>query len=213
MSIYTAPDSLSLHCAAATQAVEIGDPASSDPVAAYLDVAALIEVALSAGADSVHPGYGFVSENSEFAAQCAANNITFVGPPASALALFGDKVTARALAVEVGVPVVPGSATALTSADDAAAAISAVAGLDYPVMLKASAGGGGRGMRMVEADAGLSEAFEACSREALAAFGNGSVFVEKFVTVRACLRRLSALSVSHRKPFLCGAVLCGAQGA
>ena len=181
VAVYTAPDALSLHVTAATEAVEIGDPAAADPVAAYLDVASLIDVALSTGADCVHPGYGFVSENSHFAEQCAANGITFIGPPASALALFGDKVAARALAIEVGVPVVPGSAAALTSAEDALSTIAAVPGLDYPVMLKASAGGGGRGMRVVEAEADLAEAFETCSREALAAFGDGSVFVEQFV--------------------------------
>eukprot|EP01051_Picozoa_sp_SAG22_P034465 SAG22_NODE_15657_length_344_cov_0.624490_1_plen_110_part_01 len=108
---------------------------------------ALIEVALRTGVDSVHPGYGFLSENYEFATQCAAHGIAFVGPPVAALRLFGDKVAARALAVEVGVPVVPGSAAALSSAEAAAAAISDVAGLEYPVMLKAAAGGGGRGMR------------------------------------------------------------------
>ena len=181
VGIYTAPDALSLHCTAATEAVEIGDPTAADPVAAYLDVSALIDVAVQTGADCVHPGYGFVSENSDFAEQCAANGITFVGPPAPALKLFGDKVAARALAIEVGVPVVPGSADALTSAEDAAATIAAVPGLDYPVMLKASAGGGGRGMRVVEAEGDLADGFDTCSREALAAFGDGSVFVEKFV--------------------------------
>ena len=190
VGIYTAPDALSLHCTAATEAVEIGDPTAADPVAAYLDVSALIDVAVQTGADCVHPGYGFVSENSDFAEQCAANGIPFVGPPAPALKLFGDKVAARALAIEVGVPVVPGSADALTSAEDAAATIAAVPGLDYPVMLKASAGGGGRGMRVVEAEGDLADGFDTCSREALAAFGDGSVFVEKFVRAAALPLRL-----------------------
>ena len=192
VGIYTAPDALSLHCTAATEAVEIGDPTAADPVAAYLDVSALIDVAVQTGADCVHPGYGFVSENSDFAEQCAANGITFVGPPSPALKLFGDKVAARALAIEVGVPVVPGSADALTSAEDAAATIAAVPGLDYPVMLKASAGGGGRGMRVVEAEGDLADGFDTCSREALAAFGDGSVFVEKFVRTAALTPRLFA---------------------
>ena len=192
VAVYTQPDALSLHCTAATEAVEIGDPTAADPVAAYLDVSALIDVAVQTGADCVHPGYGFVSENSDFAEQCAANGITFVGPPAPALKLFGDKVAARALAIEVGVPVVPGSADALTSAEDAAATIAAVPGLDYPVMLKASAGGGGRGMRVVEAEGDLADGFNTCSREALAAFGDGSVFVEKFVRAAALPLRLFA---------------------
>ena len=183
VGIYTTPDAHSLHTTAATEAVEIGgEAAAADPVAAYLDVAALIDVALRTGADCVHPGYGFVSESAHFAEQCAANGITFIGPHPAALALFGDKVAARALAIEVGVPVVPGSAEALNSAEDAAAAISEVTGLDYPVMLKASAGGGGRGIRVVESEADLAAAFETCRREALAAFGDGSVFVEQFVT-------------------------------
>ena len=192
VAVYTQPDALSLHCTAATEAVEIGDPTAADPVAAYLDVSALIDVAVQTGADCVHPGYGFVSENSDFAEQCAANGITFVGPPSPALKLFGDKVAARALAIEVGVPVVPGSADALTSAEDAAATIAAVPGLDYPVMLKASAGGGGRGMRVVEAEGDLADGFDTCSREALAAFGDGSVFVEKFVRAAALPPRLFA---------------------
>ena len=178
VGVYAPADALSLHTRMTTHARAIGEGAGQDPVAAYLDGAALIAIAKEMACDCVHPGYGFLSENANFAAMCAAEGITFVGPSAAALQLFGDKVTARALAQSCGVPVVSGSTAALASAAEASEIAESIG---YPVMLKAAAGGGGRGMRAV-ADAGeLTEAFERCQSEAKAAFGDGSVFVEKLV--------------------------------
>ncbi len=178
VGVYASVDSLSLHARVATQALEIGAPAG-DPVAAYLDAEALVQTAKESGCDCVHPGYGFLSENAAFAELCAAEGLTFIGPSAAALALFGDKVRARTLAESLDIPVVPGSKEPLTSANEAA---DLADDLGYPVMLKASAGGGGRGMRAVLSKEEMPEAFERCGSEAQAAFGDGSLFVEKLVS-------------------------------
>ena len=178
VAVYAPVDADGLHTRIATEARPLQAPDGQPAVAAYLDGAQLVEVAKAAGCDCVHPGYGFLSENAGFAQMCADAGLTFVGPAPSALRLFGDKVAARALAASCGVPTSAGSAKALQSVADAQAAAQAVG---YPVMLKASAGGGGRGMRVAEDDAGVAEAFERCQSEAAAAFGDGSVFVEKLI--------------------------------
>ena len=170
-------DALALHTRCATRHEEIGGH-PTDPVAAYLDATALLRIAQDTGCDCVHPGYGFLAESAMFAARCAAVGITFIGPSPAALDLFGDKVKARALAQSLGIPIVAGSSAALTSVEAAAAAAGE---LGYPVMLKAAAGGGGRGMRIVTSAAELPEALARCQSEALAAFGDGAVFVEKLV--------------------------------
>lgn len=177
VAVYAPADARGLHTRTATQAVAIRAGAA-DPVAAYLDIEALIAAAHAAGCDSVHPGYGFLSENAGFARRCLAEGLTFVGPPPEALELFGDKVKARALAASLGVPTVAGSEGALASAEAAAQAAQAVG---YPVMLKAAAGGGGRGMRRVDAPAELEAALARCRSEAEAAFGDGAVFLEKLI--------------------------------
>ena len=152
--------------------------AEGDPLAAYLDAEALIAVAVEAGCDCVHPGYGFLAENAGFASRCADAGITFVGPSPETLSLFGDKVAARALARSLGVAVVEGSAEAVATAADAA---EGAARIGYPVMLKAAAGGGGRGMRAVEDPADMAEAFARCRSEAQAAFGDGALFLERLL--------------------------------
>ena len=177
VAVHPAADARSLHTRAATEAHLIG-AAAPDPVAAYLGADELVALAVLTGCDGVHPGYGFLAENAAFATACAAAGLTFVGPSPAALALFGDKVRAREQARSLGIPVVPGSGTALASAVEAAEVAAAIG---FPVMLKASAGGGGRGMRAVARAEDLAESFEACRREAQAAFGDGSVFVEKLV--------------------------------
>ncbi len=180
VSVYASVDSLALHTRFTTQMLEIGrgEGGSSDPVNAYLDAAGLVRAAKASGCDSVHPGYGFLSENAAFAALCASEGLFFIGPPSSVLSLFGDKVRARAFAQSIGIPVVPGSAEPVASAEGA----MAIAGeLGYPVMLKASSGGGGRGMRRVEAAAEMAESFERCRSEAQAAFADGTLFLEKFI--------------------------------
>jgi acetyl/propionyl-CoA carboxylase alpha subunit/acetyl-CoA carboxylase carboxyltransferase component len=176
VSVHAPADALGLHTRVTGQTRAL--PAGGDPVAAYLDVEALIGIARETGCDCVHPGYGFLSENAGFARRCLAEGIAFVGPKPEALELFGDKVRARALAVSLGIPTVPGSAEALASAE---AAAQAAAAIGYPVMLKAAAGGGGRGMRRVDGPAEMAEAFARCQGEAEGAFGDGSLFLEKLI--------------------------------
>ena len=175
VSIYAAVDRTSRHTSVTTKSVQI---AAGDGVAAYLDIDAVLEVAKTEVCDCVHPGYGFLAENALFAERCRDEGIVFVGPSPSALALFGDKVRARDLAKKLNVPLVPGSETALHSLKDA---VYAADKIGYPVMLKAAAGGGGRGIRKVESHDELATAFERCGSEAASAFGDGTLFMEKLV--------------------------------
>jgi pyruvate carboxylase len=174
VAIFAAVDAQSLHIQMADQALQL----PGDGVAAYLDVAAVVAAAQSSGCDCVHPGYGFLSENAELAIACAKAGLTFVGPSADALGLFGDKLQARALAKKLGIAVLTGSEGALTTLSEAQAVAAQVG---YPIMLKAAAGGGGRGMREVFNDADLADAFERSASEAEAAFGRGDIFVERLV--------------------------------
>ena len=177
VAIYPPADALSLHTRVATQARPIGGPAG-DPVAAYLDIEAVIAAAKATGCDCVHPGYGFLAENAGFARRCLTEGLIFIGPRADTLDLFGDKTKARDLARAEGIPIVPGSPRAVASAEEAA---TAAAALGYPVMVKAAAGGGGRGMRAVETAGAMAAAFDRCRSEAAAAFGDGTLFVEKLI--------------------------------
>ena len=178
VGVYAPADALSLHTRTSTRAEEIGNGAARDPVAAYLDAEAQVAIAKQTGCDCVHPGYGFLAENAPFAELCADAGLAFVGPPPAVLALFGDKVRARQLARSEGIAVVPGSDGAVASVAEASTAAEA---LGYPVMLKAAAGGGGRGMRVVASEDAMAEAFPRCQSEAQAAFGDGALFVEKHV--------------------------------
>ena len=174
VAVYPAIDETALH----TRYADIKAPIPGNAVDAYLNLDALIAVAKEHNCDCIHPGYGFVSENAELAARCADAGITFVGPSSDVLTLFGNKVSARELALSLDIPVVPGSPEALP---DAATAHKEATRIGFPVMLKAAGGGGGRGMRMVPDADSLDEAFDRCSSEAEAAFGDGTVFMEKFV--------------------------------
>jgi acetyl/propionyl-CoA carboxylase alpha subunit/acetyl-CoA carboxylase carboxyltransferase component len=176
VAVHPPADELSLHTATATTAVAL--PAGADPVAAYLDIDAVVAAAVDSGCRYVHPGYGFLAENAEFARRCAEAGLVFIGPPGETLALFGDKTAARNLAVSLDIPVIAGSDGALGSADEAAAAADE---LGYPVMLKAAAGGGGRGMRAVADPSELAEAYARASSEAESAFGDGRLFLEQLV--------------------------------
>ncbi|WP_439814656.1 carboxyl transferase domain-containing protein [Zavarzinia sp. CC-PAN008] len=178
VAVFAPADALGLHTRIATQARELPGGTPTDPVRAYLDVPALVRIAQDAGCDSVHPGYGFLSENAAFARACADAGIAFIGPRPETLSLFGDKTSARDLAARLGIPVVPGSDGPVTSV---AQAQEVAARLGYPVMMKAAAGGGGRGMRAVERPEDMDAAFARCRSEAEAAFGDGSVFLEKLV--------------------------------
>ncbi len=180
VAVFADTDRLALHTKLATSAREIGVASATrlDPVRAYLDIEAIISAAIASGADCVHPGYGFLSENAQFAQRCASAGLKFIGPAPSALTLFGDKLEARQFAQSLGVPVVPGAATTLISIE---AAEKVAHALGYPVMLKAAAGGGGRGMRAVARQEEMADAFARCQSEAESAFGNSAVFLEKLV--------------------------------
>ncbi len=176
VAVYTYEDRYSLHRYKADEAYQIGG--DSDPLKPYLDMDALIYVAKSCGADAIHPGYGFLSENAVFARKCAENNIVFVGPSPEAMAALGDKVTAKEVAEQAGIPLIESNREALT---DEHIALSEAARIGYPLMLKAAAGGGGRGMRVVRDDEMLKKAFHEARSEAKNAFGDDTVFLEKFV--------------------------------
>ncbi|MCP5266179.1 MAG: carbamoyl-phosphate synthase large subunit, partial [Burkholderiaceae bacterium] len=173
VSVYSRDDAHSLHVKQTDEARALDGVGA----AAYLDIDALIEAALETGCDAVHPGYGFVAESAAFARACANAGICFVGPSPAALALFGDKAAARALAERAGVPVVEGTSHATTR--DQAREFLAALGPGGAIMLKALAGGGGRGIRPVHDPVALDEAFERCAGEALAAFGCGDLYVER----------------------------------
>ena len=176
VAVYSEADSGAAHVAAADEARLIGPPA---PASSYLNIEAILGAAAAAGADAIHPGYGFLSERPEFASATEAHGLIFVGPPAAVMAALGDKVAARRIAIDAGVPVVPGLDTA--DAGDLAAARGFAASAGFPVLVKAAAGGGGRGMRVVTEAAGLAAALEAAAREAQAAFGDGRVFIERYL--------------------------------
>ena len=176
VGVYPVIDAFSLHTRCLTESHELGTAA--DAVDAYLNADMLVQTAKSRGCDCLHPGYGFLSENAAFAALCATEGITFIGPSPETLALFGDKVRARALAESLDIPIIPGSVEPIGSAREAD---KLARELGYPVMLKAAAGGGGRGMRVVERAEQMAEAFERCCSEAQAAFGDGTVFLERLI--------------------------------
>ena len=175
VAVYPADDAGSLHSRKADEAVQL----PGKGVAAYLDGEAIIAAARETGAAAIHPGYGFLSENPGFASACAEAGIVFVGPTPENLALFGSKTAARELAGKQGIPTLPGT-SAPTTLDEARAFMSEQ-GAEGAVMVKAAAGGGGRGMRPVLSEDGLEEAFERCRSEALAGFGNGDLYVERLV--------------------------------
>lgn len=176
VAIYAEEDKLSLHRFKADEAYHLGEGAG--PIAAYLDGARIIEIAKRAGVDAIHPGYGFLSENPDFAQACADAGIVFIGPKPETMRQLGDKVSARHIAVAADVPVIPAS----EPLPDDEEAIRRIAGeIGYPLMLKASWGGGGRGMRPIEDEAGLIEAVRSGKREAKAAFGRDEVYLEKLI--------------------------------
>jgi acetyl-CoA carboxylase biotin carboxylase subunit len=172
VAVFSDVDRLSPHVRYADEAHWIG---AAEAAQSYLNADRIISVARDCGADAIHPGYGFLAENADFAEACEAAGLTFIGPPPSAIRLLGGKLGARQLATQLGIPVVPGSIE-VTTADEAAAAAEQ---LGYPVMVKASAGGGGRGIRVVDEPRRLAQAVNRSMREAEAAFGNGSIYIEK----------------------------------
>jgi pyruvate carboxylase len=176
VAIYSSEDRFALHRFKADESYLVG--AGKKPISAYLDIADIIRIAKEAEVDAIHPGYGFLSENPDFADACAAAGVAFIGPNGDVMRTLGNKVAARAVAVAANVPVVPAT-TALP--DDLEIAKKMALEVGYPLMLKASWGGGGRGMRVIETEADLAPMKELAQREALAAFGNDEVYLEKLV--------------------------------
>ncbi|MGH7208955.1 MAG: acetyl-CoA carboxylase biotin carboxylase subunit [Nitrospiraceae bacterium] len=173
-AIYAEQDSTGIYVKKADEAYQVGP----GPVQGFLDMPQIVALAQRIGADAIHPGYGFLSENAQFAHLCEASGVTFVGPSPQAIHVMGNKVQARGLAKKIGVPVVPGTDGSVTGLDDALAFCRTVG---YPVMVKASAGGGGRGLRVVRSDEELRAGMETAAREAASAFGDGSLFIEKYL--------------------------------
>jgi acetyl-CoA carboxylase, biotin carboxylase subunit len=175
VAVYSEADRESLHVRFADDDVCIGPPPSRQ---SYLRIPSLIAAAEITGADAIHPGYGFLAENAEFAETCRASNITFIGPTGDQIRQMGDKATARRLAQDAGVPTVPGSPGTIEEPDEALAFANDIG---FPVIIKATAGGGGKGMRIAVDPDQFPQLFGLAQNEALAAFGNGSVYVEKYL--------------------------------
>ncbi len=174
-AVYSAADKDALHVRMADEAYFIGPAPSNE---SYLRWEKIIEVAKKSGAEAIHPGYGFLSENFEFVREVTNQGIKFIGPPPEAMEKMGGKISARLIAIDADVPVVPGTTEPLNSAEEA---LEVAEEYGFPVMLKASAGGGGKGMRFVETQADLKNALEAAQSEALASFGDAAVYVEKAI--------------------------------
>ncbi len=191
VAIYANEDRFALHRFKADESYLVGD--GKKPIAAYLDIDDIIRIAQQARVDAIHPGYGFLSENPDFAEACARAGIVFIGPRPQVMRELGNKVAARALAEKVGVPVVPATGAL---PDDPESCRQLAAGIGYPLMLKASWGGGGRGMRAIHEESELLPAIEVARREAAAAFGNDEVYLEKMV-VRARHVEVQILGDTH----------------
>ncbi len=176
VAVYSEADKEALHAQIADEAVCIGPAPSKE---SYLNISNIIEAALGAGAQAIHPGYGFLSENADFARACAENGLVFIGPREETIRALGDKTSAREMAREAGVPLAEGSDGIVETIEDAARWAEKIG---YPVMLKASAGGGGKGIRVAENETQLKEAFESASSEAVVNFGDGRLYMEKFIS-------------------------------
>ncbi|HWT79124.1 MAG TPA: biotin carboxylase N-terminal domain-containing protein, partial [Candidatus Methylomirabilis sp.] len=174
VAVFSEADRASLHVRYADEAYCIGPPSSSQ---SYLNMDAVLETARLSGAEAIHPGYGFLAENAEFAQRCESAGIVFIGPPSSAIRALGSKTSGRRLATTAGVPVVPGAINDLSDAEVAASARE----IGLPVVIKATAGGGGKGMRVVREMGDLPSAIRAARSEAESAFGNSAIYVEKYL--------------------------------
>jgi acetyl-CoA carboxylase biotin carboxylase subunit len=175
VAVHSTADSEAMHVRLADEAVCIGPPPGKE---SYLNKAAVISAAIITNAEAIHPGYGFLSENAEFADMVKDHGLTFIGPSAEHIRIMGDKVTAKITAKKLGIPVVPGSDGAVKDENEA---VTLAEEIGYPVLIKATAGGGGRGMKVAQDKSGMREAFKVASAEAEAAFGNGEVYMEKYL--------------------------------
>ena len=175
VAVHSTADADAMHVRLADESVCIGPPPAKD---SYLNMPAILSAALVTGAEAIHPGYGFLAENAGFAEMVEAHGLTFIGPSPAHIRMMGDKIAAKAAVARLGVPLVPGSDGAVA---DVAKARDVAGGIGYPVVIKASAGGGGRGMKVARDAASLDEAFGIARTEARAAFGNDAVYVEKYL--------------------------------
>ena len=175
VAVYSDADREAMHVRMADEAVHIGAAPSAQ---SYLVIDRIIDAIKSTGADAVHPGYGFLSENRTFAERLEQEGVIFIGPPVGAIEAMGDKITSKKIAAEAGVSTVPGHMGLIADADEA---VKISAGIGYPVMIKASAGGGGKGMRIAWNDEEARQGFQASKNEAKNSFGDDRIFIEKFV--------------------------------
>ena len=175
VAVHSTVDENAMHVRLADESVCIGPPSATD---SYLSIPAIISACEITGADALHPGYGFLSENARFADILEAHGINFIGPKADHIRLMGDKIAAKAKAIELGIPVVPGSDGEVTSVE---MAMEVAKGMTFPVLIKAASGGGGRGMKIANSESELKEAFETARSESKAAFGDDAVYIEKFL--------------------------------
>jgi acetyl-CoA carboxylase biotin carboxylase subunit len=203
VAVYSTADEDALHVRLADRAVRIGPPPAAQ---SYLSIPAIIAAATTTACDAVHPGYGFLSENDEFVLACEDNDLVFIGPPADVMARMGDKAQAKIEMRAAGVPLVPGAEGTSTAAEARVAADA----LGYPVLLKAAAGGGGRGMRLVTAADELEDAYAQASNEALAAFSDGSLYVEKAISPARHVE-IQVLCDAHGGVLTCGERECSIQ--
>jgi acetyl-CoA carboxylase biotin carboxylase subunit len=203
VAVYSTADADALHVRLADRAVRIGPPAASE---SYLNIPSVIAAAMTTGCEAVHPGYGFLAENDEFVRMCEDNELVFIGPPADVMARMGDKALAKQEMRAAGVPLVPGTEGA-TGPEEAQAAAEL---LGFPVLLKAAAGGGGKGMRLVTDPDDLHDAFQRAAAEAHAAFGDGTLYVEKAITPARHVE-IQVLCDAHGNVLTCGERECSIQ--
>jgi acetyl-CoA carboxylase biotin carboxylase subunit len=175
VAVHSTADAAAMHVRLADESVCIGPPAAKE---SYLNVPAILSAASITGADAIHPGYGFLSENADFAEMVEAHGLAFIGPSAAHIRMMGDKIAARAAMASLGVPLVPGSDGAVADLEEARLV---AARIGYPVLIKAAAGGGGRGMKVAQSPDGLEDAFNLARAEARAAFGNDAVYIERYL--------------------------------
>ena len=176
VAVHSTADESAMHVRLADEAVCIGPPAAKD---SYLNIAAILSAAQISGADAIHPGYGFLSENAHFASMVEEHGFVFIGPTAEHITLMGDKIAAKDAVMKAGIPVVPGSDGGVDTYEEA---VKICEDMGYPVIIKATAGGGGRGMKMAPTAADLELAYRSARAEAESAFGNGEVYIEKYLT-------------------------------
>jgi acetyl-CoA carboxylase biotin carboxylase subunit len=203
VAIYSTADEGALHVRLADRAVRIGPPPAAE---SYLNIPSVIAAAMTTGCEAVHPGYGFLAENDEFVRMCEDNDIVFIGPPADVMARMGDKALAKQEMRAAGVPLVPGTEGA-TGPEEAQAAAEL---LGLPVLLKAAAGGGGKGMRLVTTADELHDAFQRAAAEAHAAFGDGTLYVEKAITPARHVE-IQVICDHHGNVLTCGERECSIQ--